>query len=164
MNVDGILVLLHMLSAGWFASGLVGRSVAWRHGRAAGNAATAIALLTLSDHFERLMVIPGSMAVLIFGLLAAWWGGWPIFGFLAGDDENWLLVSLVLYLSPVPFIPLYLAPRRKLRNRLLEQARADRTLSAELTAALNDRGVAVYRRAEYIVILAVTTLMVTKPF
>ena len=130
----------------------------------AGNAATAIALLTLSDHFERLMVIPGSMAVLIFGLLAAWWGGWPILGFLAGDDSNWLLLSLVLYLSLVPFIPLYLAPRRKLRNQLLEQARADGRLSAELTAALNDRGVLAYRRAEYIVVLAVTALMVTKPF
>jgi uncharacterized membrane protein len=164
VTVGTIFVLLHILSGGWFASGLIGRNVTWSQARNSASVEVTLALLGASDHFDRLMVIPGSMVVLVLGLIAAWQGGWPILGFIEGADSNWLLASLVLYLSLVPFIPLYLAPRRKARNALVERARAEGALSPELIAALNDPGVLVFRRAEFLVLLVVTVLMVTKPF
>ncbi len=164
MDLPIIIVLLHVLSAFWFVGGLVGRTVTWRHARAATVASTTLALLNASEDFDRLMVIPGSMMVLILGLGAAWLGGWPILGFLTGNDSNWLLVALVLYLSPIPFIPLYLAPRRKARNALIRRAGSENRISDELAKALNDRGVIVFRRVEMVIVLAVAVLMVTKPF
>jgi uncharacterized membrane protein len=164
MDVTVVIVLLHVLSAGWFVSGLVGRAVTWRYAREATVASTTVALLRASEYFDRMMVIPGSMVILVLGLLAAWQGGWPVLGFIAGSDSNWLLVSLILYLSLVPFVPLYLVPRRKIRNALIARAGAEDQLSPELTAALNDAGVLAYRRAELVVVIAVAGLMVTKPF
>lgn len=136
----------------------------WRHARTAIAASTTVALLRASDDFDRLMVIPGSLVVLVLGLITAWLGGWPILGFLTGNDSNWLLVALILYLSPIPFIPLYLAPRRKVRHVLIERAKAENEVSAELAAALSDPGVLAFRRFEMAVVVAVVVLMVMKPF
>src|SRR5262249_47579875 len=127
-------------------------------------ASTTVALLRASDDFDRLMVIPGSMVVLLLGLAAAWLGGWPMLGFLTGNDSNWLLVALVLYLSPIPFIPLYLCPRRNCRNALITRGEVENRVSDELARALSDRGVRAFRRGELAVVVAVIVLMVTKPF
>jgi hypothetical protein len=164
MDLGLIIVVLHVLIAGWFVSGLIGRGVSFRYARSSDTIETTAALLRVSEHFELRMVMPGSMAVLLLGLFAAWLRGWPILGFLEGSPINWLLVSLILYLSLVPFIPLYLAPMRKRRGLVVEAALAKGMITHELTAALDDKGVRAYRMAELIIVVIVTVLMIAKPF
>lgn len=164
MNFGLLTKLLHILSAIWFISGILGRGIAFGQAAKTSNVHTAYTLVKLSDFFEQRMVIPGSTAVLVFGLLTAWLQGWPVFGFLQGADSNWLLVSLALYLSPTPLIPLYLIPRRKHRAQAAEEALAQGGITSEFAAALNDRGVFTYRAVELTVAVVVTILMVTKPF
>jgi hypothetical protein len=88
-------VVLHVAVAFWFVAGLIGRNLTLARarstdqvgGRCAGRARRPL---------ERLMVIPGSFAVLLVGPLTAWAQGRP----LAGSGNGWLLVSLLLCMYP----------------------------------------------------------------
>src|SRR6266498_5493780 len=159
-----IMRFVHILSAFWLITGLLGRWMGFAQARRAADIQSAAALLRLSERFEQLMVIPGSQVVLIFGLLAAWMGGHPLLGALQGARANWLLVSLALSLGMIPIIVLLLVPRRKLRRLALEDAVAHGALTAELRAALADRIVLGSRTAEMMITGAVLVLMVLKPF
>jgi len=90
-----IMRLLHILTSIWFISGLLGRWLAYAQAQRATDVHTAGALLRLSDRFERLMVVPGSQTMLVFGLLTAWLQGLPLLGALQGVRSNWLLASSV---------------------------------------------------------------------
>jgi uncharacterized membrane protein len=159
-----VMRFLHILSAFWLIAGLLGRWVAYAQARRTADIQPATALLRLSERFEQLMVIPGSQAVLLLGLLAAWLGGYPLLGMLQGARANWLLISLVLSLCMIPIIAIFLAPRRKLRRLALEDAVTRGTLTAQLRAALDDRIVLGSRTAEMIITGAILMLMVLKPF
>jgi hypothetical protein len=159
-----IIRFLHILAAFWLIAGLLGRWMTFAQARRAAEILPATALLRLSERFEQRMVIPGSQAVLVLGLLAAWLGGHPLLGALQGARANWLLASLALTLSMIPIIALLLAPRRKLRRLALEDAVARGTLTAELRAALDDRIVLGSRSAEMMITGAILVLMVLKPF
>jgi hypothetical protein len=60
---------------------------------------------------ENLIVIPGNLAVIIFGVFLALITGAPIFGFLQGSTQNWLLASNILLLVGLITVPLVFAPR-----------------------------------------------------
>ncbi|HZP21133.1 MAG TPA: DUF2269 family protein [Bauldia sp.] len=159
-----LLKVLHVLAAGWFVAGVVARNgVAVFAARATGFEAMA-GLLRAAEFFERRMVIPGSEAVFVLGLAAAWAAGWPILGFIEGAVQNWLLVSLVLYLALIPFIPLLLVPRRRTRTAALDAALAAGRVTPELAAAVADPAVRNFRLAELAVIVIIAILMVAKPF
>jgi hypothetical protein len=155
---------LHMMSAFWLIAGLLGRWLAFAQARRAADIQSTTALLQLSEGFERLLVIPGSQLVLALGLLAAWLGGHPLLGALAGAKANWLLVSLVLSLCMIPTIAFLLAPCRKKRRAALADAVARGMLTAELRAALDDRVVLGSRATEMLITGAILVLMVLKPF
>lgn len=165
MNLSLIVKLLHVLSAFWFISGVVGRNfVYWRAGKA-DNVHAAHSLLQVSEFFERWAVIAGAFLVAFFGLVAVWVQGWPIFGFLQGAASNWLLVSVILYVGMSLLVPFFrLIPRRKQRTKALEDALAQGVITPELAAALNDKVVRGYRLTEVVMIVVVIVLMVTKPF
>src|SRR5689334_62227 len=114
-----IFRLLHIMTSIWFISGLLGRGLTFRQAGQASDLRAASALMRASERFERLMVRPGSLVVLLLGLLTAWLQGQPVLGFLQGATTNWLLVSLLLSFSIVPIIILVLIPRGKLRARAL---------------------------------------------
>jgi uncharacterized membrane protein len=159
-----LIKLLHILSVIWFMSGMVGRAVAfWQAGNTA-DFQVAYALAKLSDLFEQKMVIPGSMAVLGFGVLVAWLQGWPAFGFLQGADSNWLLVSLVLFLGPTPLIPMVMIPLRKQRAKAAEDSLSQGRMTSDFVAALKHKGVITYRAFEMVIAVLVAILMVVKPF
>jgi len=165
MNLYVFMKLLHVLAAFWFLSGLVGRDFAfWRAGKATSVQAVQ-ALLQISDFFERYAVIPISMAVFLFGLVVTFMQKWPLLGFLQGSPTNWLLVSFLLFLGISLAIGLLrLVPRRKQRTRALEESLAQKTITPELTAALNDPVVVRFRTIELVVMILIIILMVTKPF
>jgi hypothetical protein len=154
------IVLLHILSAVALYCGLVGRAATFQLARRAGAVPAVVALLRASDVFERRLAIPGSTFVLLFGLLAAWRGGWAR---LEGGNY-WLWVSLALYLALIPAIPLYLLPARRRRDLALAAVAAAGEMTPELRAALADRGVLIYRAVELVVVVVITVLMVLKPF
>ena len=158
------LVLLHVLTGVALACGAVGRLVTFQMARGAKDLASAQALLRASDFFERRVTIPASGLVLLFGLLAAWGSAWPLLGFLQGGRSNWLLAALVIYLLPIPAIPLYLLPARRRRDQAVAAAGTSGPITPALRAALDDRGVLVLRWLELAVFAIVLTLMVTKPF
>jgi uncharacterized membrane protein len=159
-----IMRMLHILCVIWFISGLLGRWLAYAQARRAADIQTAGALLRLSDRFERLMAIPGSQAVLLFGLITAWLQGQPLLGVLQGARSNWLLVSLALFVSAIPLIIFVLIPRRKLRLSALEAALARGTITPELRAALADRAVIASRVVESLIVAVILVLMILKPF
>ena len=84
------VVLVHVAVAFWFVAGLVGRDLTLARARASDQLGPAAALVELAGRFERLMVIPGSFAVLVLGLLAAWATDRPF----TGPGNGWLLASL----------------------------------------------------------------------
>jgi uncharacterized membrane protein len=165
MNFYVLMKLLHVLTAFWFISGVIGRDFAfWRAGKAT-NVQAVQALLQISDFFERYAVIPVSMAVFLFGLIITFLQRWPLFGFLQGSPINWLLVSFLLFLGISLAIGLLkLVPRRKERTRALEEAVVQGAITPALTAALNDKVVVRFRMVELIILIVIIILMVTKPF
>lgn len=150
------VVLVHVAAAFWFVAGLVGRDVTLAKARGHGDVGTVAELVELAGRFERFAVVPGSFAVLVAGLLAAW----------AADVafRGWLLVSVVLYLTLVPLVPLVFLPRSKVFERELASAVARRAVTPELTAAFRDPAVRTARTYEIAVVAAIVVLMVTKPF
>jgi uncharacterized membrane protein len=154
------VVLLHVAIAFWFVAGIVGRNLTFAKVRATDDIRVLEALVVLSGRFERLMVVPGSFAVLVAGLLAAWSQDRP----LAGSGNGWLLFSLLLFLSQIPLVPLVFLPRGRVFERALEDAKGRSRVTPELTAALRDPAVAAARMYEIVAIAVIIALMVTKPF
>ncbi len=165
MNLYLLMKLLHVLASFWMISGVVGRGLTfWQAGRSK-DVHAVHALLQISEFFERYAVIPVSIAVLVFGLIAAWMPKWPLFGFLQGSSANWLLVSFLLFVGLSALIgPLGLVARRKERERALEEALAQGAITLRLLAALRDKVVIRFRITEMVVLLVIIILMVTKPF
>jgi uncharacterized membrane protein len=153
---------MHVILAVAFITGLIGRAVAFRQARTAGTLEATAALLTLSDWFDRRLVVPGSILVLMSGTLASWMGRWPL---LTGTGRpSWLLVSLVLLLLPISFIPTVLIPRRVRRQAALAAALQSGRRTPELDAALRNPAVLRLRMLELGIVAAVFVLMVLKPF
>ena len=165
MTLYLFMKLMHVLTAFWLISGVVGRGLTfWQAGRAK-DVQSIRALLQVSEFFERYAVIPVSMAVLLFGLIVTWMQKWPLFGVLQGSPTNWLLISLLLFVGISAFIaPLGLIARRKERERALEESLSQGIITLRLIAALHDHVVIRFRIVEMIVLLVIIILMVTKPF
>jgi hypothetical protein len=158
--MDEWVVLLHILVAFWFVAGLLGRNITMARARTATDIRTLDELVTLSGRFERMMVIPGSIAVVLLGLLAAWALGQP----LAGTDNWWILLSIVLFVAIGVLVPTLFLPHGKVFEHALADAKSRGEVTPELRTALRDPAVRNARAAELIVVAAIVALMVTKPF
>lgn len=154
------VVLLHVGVAFWLVAGLIGRNLTLGRARSTEDVRVMGELLDVAGRFDRLMVIPGSAAVLPLGLLAAWAQGRP----LAGPGNWWLLLSLILYLSLIPPIPLVFLPRGRVFERAFAEAKERGEVTRALRAAFRDSAVAAARVWEIIAIAAIVSLMVVKPF
>ena len=157
-----LLKLLHIASVLALFAGLVGRAVTYRQARQSTELAALVPLLEASGWFDRFLVIPGSMLVLLTGGALADLAHWP---FRTGSGTpTWLLVALLVYLSLVPVIAVVLVPRRRRREAAFHASIAARRLTNELASALADPVVTWARRYEWLVMVSVLTLMVLKPF
>lgn len=164
MTLAIFLKFLHVAAAFWMTAGLIGRWVAQQQAARSKSVEQVLALMPAASVFERVMVIPGSLAVLLMGLFTAWAQGWPILGFLQGGSTNWVLVSLVLFLSLIPVIPLVFVPRGKIFDAALEEAVRENRVTPELQAAFNDPTVRAWHIYELAVMGVIIALMVLKPF
>jgi len=164
MNSRSLLDVLHVAIAMLFVAGLIGRSASFERAGQTQDIQSVGNLLLLSEWFERTLVIPAYIGVLLTGVATAWNAGWPLLGALTADAPKWVLISLLLFLTPWLVIPTYLAPRRKRRARALAEALSQHRMTAELSAAVHDRGVVLIRRSEIAMTAVVVVLMVAKPF
>ena len=158
------LKFLHVLVAFWMTAGLLGRGVAQVRAERTTDIRSIQLLLELMGRFDRLMVIPGSSAVFLLGLVTAWAQGLPILGFLQGARTNWLLISLVLWIGVFVLVPTVFLPRGKVFGGALEEAITAGRVTERLTAAFRDPAVRFAHIYEIVAVLVIIWLMVAKPF
>ncbi len=164
MNLGVVLKLLHVLAAIWFISGLIGRTIVLARAQKTRDVHLLKPLLDLAGVFDNLMVVRGSEVVLVLGLATAWGEGYPILGFIQGARSNWVLVSLVLFLTTIPLVFFIFIPRGKVFDRALNIALERGEFTAELEGAFADPWVSAAHRYELAIILIILILMVLKPF
>ena len=163
MSLAGPVVLAHALLGIAFIGGLVGRWIVLGLAERATELPAMRTLTTAAAPFERIVVV-GSTLVLALGIAAAWLQGRNLLGPLTGGSVDWLFVSLVLFVSNVPLVPLVFLPRGRVFDAAMEDAERERQVTPALTAAWRDPVV----RAAHVYELGTTTiilvLMLTKPF
>jgi uncharacterized membrane protein len=158
------LKFLHVIIAFWMTAGLLGRGVAQLRAERTTDIRSLQLLVELIGRFDRLMVIPASTAVFVFGLLTAWAQGLPMLGFIQGARTNWLLISLVLWIGVFALVPTVFIPRGRVFGAILEEAvRLDR-VTERLAAAFRDPVVRLAHIYEIAALVVIIFLMVTKPF
>jgi hypothetical protein len=160
MSLADLLQFLHVASAFWFVTGLIGRDIVLGRARRNDDLGRIRTLLDASSPFERGMVIPGSFAVLFLGILTWWAEKIPLWG----DGARWVPVSLIVFASTIPLVPLVFLPRGTTFDAALTSAMAAGRVTPELTAAFHDPVVSAARWYELAVVAVVLLLMVTKPF
>jgi hypothetical protein len=110
------------------------------------------------------MIRPFTGFVVLFGAIYAAMIKAPIFGFLQGADQNWLLVTNIMVLMiPLPII-FFFIPRGKLFEPIMQDALAKREVTPQLREQLHDPAMKRMHLLEMVGVLFVVVLMVFKPF
>jgi hypothetical protein len=164
MTLATTLLFLHVLTAIWTIAGLLGRWVVLGAAARSGELTTMRSILRIGDKFERGMVQPGSLAILATGLALAWVQDQPLLGFLQGSGANWLLVSLLLYLTSIPLVGLVFIPRARRFELALAGATEQATVTASLRSAFADRAVLAGHVYELAIVFLILGLMITQAF
>lgn len=163
MTLAGFVVLVHALVGILFITGLIGR---WMILGAAGQAKdlrTMRILANAAAPFERIVIV-GSTFVLVFGIIAAFAVGRSVLGPLAGGSIDWLFVSVLLYISIIPLIPLVFIPRGREFESAFQEAERQGMMTRELQAAWHDPVVRAAHLYELGAVTVVLILMLAKPF
>ena len=155
---------LHVASAVWFIGGIVARQIVRAYAKRTDDVRCFAALSEAAGRLETIMVIPGSMAVLVIGVVLGLLIKAPILGFLQGASRNWLLVSNLLILTAFLCVPLIFLPRGKKYDVVLNDALAKGEMTPELRLKLADPVVRAAHWYELISLVVVLFLMVLKPF
>jgi hypothetical protein len=163
MNWYLLLLFLHITSAIVFIGGIFARQLVRSNAKRTDDVRTFAALSQAAGRIENAMVIPGNLAVVLFGVILALVMGAPIFGFLQGASRNWLLVSNILLILALLAVPLVFIPRGKKFDHVLKDALAEGRMTPELRAAMDDKLVESVHVAEIIGLMMVVVLMVFKP-
>jgi hypothetical protein len=142
--------------------GLIGRWIVLAAAARTDEIRSTRALLDVAGFFERRMVQPGSLGILATGLLLAWLQHQPLLGLFEGSSANWLLVSLVLYLSSIPLVVLVFMPRGRHFAAVFEESFNQGQVTSELSAAFHDRSVFLSHVYEFFAVGLMLFLMVTK--
>ncbi len=160
----GILKLLHVLAAVVFVGGIISRQVVRAYASAGDDVQRFASVSRAASELENRLVKPGSFIILMLGVLLAWQGEWPLVGILQGSDQNWLLVSNVLFVSAFAMVPAVFVPAGRRFRPVLDAALASGRVTAELRAAINDPLVRAAHFYELVVLLTIFALMILKPF
>jgi hypothetical protein len=162
-TLPGLLGVLHALSGIGLIVGLFGRWMVLAAAERASTPAHMRILTRAAAPFESLVIV-GSLVVFILGVLTAWAEGLPLLGPLVGAPVSWLFVSLVLYLSILPLVPLVFLPRGRVFESALEDAEATGVISDQLRRAWSDPVVRAAHVYELTAVTIVLVLMLAKPF
>lgn len=164
MNWYNVFKFLHILAVVWMVGGMFARQIVRGIAKKSDDVKAIASLSQVATRLDRTMVIPGSNFVLVFGVILALMLKWPIFGFLQGADQNWLLVSNILLVMIMIIIPTVFLPHNRKVDSLVQTALAEGRVTPDLRSALNDQKNRLAHYLEEILVIAVTALMVLKPF
>ena len=144
--------------------GIFARQIVRGHAQRLSDVNAIAELYKAAGRIEMVMIRPFTLYVVVFGALYASMIGAPIFGFLQGADQNWLLVTnLMVLLIPFPII-FFFIPRGKVFEPILEDAKAKGAVTPALRQQLHDPAMRRMHLAEMAGVLFVVYLMVFKPF
>src|SRR5688572_3720738 len=158
------LRFLHVASAMWFIGGILARQIVRAYAKRTDDVRRFAAMSEAAGRIESTMVIPGNIAVIIFGVILGLIIKAPILGFLQGAERNWLLVSNIILLLGFLSVPLIFLPRGKLFRVALEDALAKGQMTPALRAHLDDPVVRLAHSYEFVSMVVIVYLMVFKPF
>lgn len=162
MTLYDLSRLVHVLSAMWLVSGLLGRAVALAAARRATDVRILKAVADVSGSLENLMIAPGIVVVLATGITTAVVGDISLFGPFTGGPM-WVFVPLVVMVLAVILTPVTLARDRRW-GEALEEA-ASKGLVTDRLRTFLDRREMLRRYAPDIALVAfIVVLMVLKPF
>lgn len=164
MNWYIVLKFLHIISVIMFVGGLFARQLVRSYAKKTDDVKMFATLNFASGRIESTLVIPGSAAALVLGVILALIGGIPIFGFLQGASQNWLLVSNILLIGSLVIVPTVFIPRGKKFDPVLQSALAKGEITSEVRAAMDDSVVNLAHLYEEVSLVAIVALMVLKPF
>ena len=164
MNWYNVFKFLHILAVVWMLGGMFARQIVRGIAKKSDDVGTIASLSQVAMRLDRTMVIPGGNFVFVFGVILALMLKWPIFGFLQGASQNWLLVSNLLLIVIMVIVPTVFLPHNRKVDALVQSALADGRVTPDLRSALNDQKNRLAHYLEEILVIAVTGLMVLKPF
>jgi hypothetical protein len=163
LSITSVVILAHALVGIVFVVGLLGRWIVLGLAAGADDLPTMRTLTAAAGPFERIVIV-GSTVVLVLGIAAAFVAGRSVLGPFTGGHVDWLFVSVLLFLSNIPLVPLVFIPRGRIFGAVLADAERAGTVTPELRAAWADpvtRAAHVYELATVTIVLC---LMLTKPF
>jgi uncharacterized membrane protein len=164
MNWYLIVKFLHILAVTLTIGGMFARQLIRGLARKSNEIQTVSALTQAAVRLDRALVIPGSNIMILMGIALAVIQKWPIFGFLQGASQNWLLASNILLVVMIVLIPTTFIPHNKKVEALLIAAIAENRVTSELAATLNDTMNKQAHILEEVIVIIVAALMVLKPF
>jgi len=164
MNEYLIVKYLHIIAVAVTLGGMFARQLVRAIAQKSDNVNAVASLTRVAVRMDRAMVIPGSNIMILMGIILAIMQKWPIFGFLQGAPQNWLLASNILLIFMIILIPTVFIPHNKKVESMLQTALQNGHVTSELSAALSDRRNKLAHYVEEAIILVVAALMVLKPF
>jgi uncharacterized membrane protein len=164
MNWYTVVKFLHIASVIVSVGGLFARQLIRQHAKKTNDVQLFATFTQAAGKIENAMVIPGMMAVIIFGVILGLIGHMPILGFLQGAQQNWLLVANILLIFMQVLIFTVLVPRGKIFEPLLQDALSKGQITPELRAIVDDNTVKLAHLYEEVALIIITILMVFKPF
>ena len=164
MNWYLLVRFIHIFGSIVFIGGILARQAVRMQGKKSTDIHTLAVYFLVAGKIESLMVIPGNMIVIIFGVILAIMVRAPIFGFLQGSSQNWLLVTNILLIVAGLNVPLIFLPRGKIFDRLMDEALTRDEVTPELKAHLDDKVVKAAHIFEIVSLISIVILMVFKPF
>jgi len=155
---------LHILAVVVMVGGIFARQLVRGIAKKSADVKIIESLTQIAMRLDRAMVIPGGNLVLVFGVILALMLKWPIFGFLQGASQNWLLVSNILLILTMILVGAVFIPYNKRLESIIQTALAEGRVTPELSVALDDKVNKLAHYAEEAFVLIVAALMVLKPF
>jgi uncharacterized membrane protein len=163
MNWYLVMKFVHILSVAITIGGLFARQLVRANAKKSDDLNVTASLTHTALRIDRLMVIPWSSLMILFGIVLALIQNWPIFGFLQGSAQNWLLVSNILLVIMQIVIFGVFVPHNKKVAAILRNSLAEGRITPELRAILYDKGNKYAHHVEETIIILVAALMVLKP-
>ena len=136
MNLYVLVKVLHILAVTAVIAGVVGRALIRTRLLRLDDIHVVREFVDLEGHFDQWLVVYGSIATLLTGLLLTWLGHWPLFN---AGVPTWTFVGALLFLATIPLVIWVYLPRGKVFGKVFQEALAQKRVTVELRAAFSDR-------------------------
>ena len=159
-----LLLFLHVMSSIMLVGGIFARQIVRTYASGSSEVKVIHGLYNAAARIENVMIRPFTLFVVLFGAIYGAMIKAPIFGFLQGASQNWLLVTnIMVLLIPIPII-FFFIPRGKIFEPIMQDALAKGLVTPELRDQIHDPAMKRMHLLEMIGVVLVVILMVFKPF